>query len=341
MRPDPRPLPPFGCSCVAWGDQRRGWGRQFNSSDLKLAFQTLNQNDINFFDTSEVYGYQGVRIFEGSEQLLGEFAAATKTPPIIATKFSPVPWANLLIGGGLRLGRSAALGALRNSLQRLGAASIALYSLAAPPPGGYGQRAFFEAAADAYQMGLIDAVGVCGFRARQLRDAVRLANQLDVPLLTNQVRFSYLNMDADLDGTIETCLELGIAPLARSPLGGGLATTRSAARSASGEDGVFQRGNGVLWQSWRSSQLDALVPALRVLSEVADVSERRTETQVALQFAISKGCIPLPSVTTGARASELVECNSWELSLDEVQALTESALELHVRRSDLPWLREL
>ncbi len=48
-----------------------------------------------------------------------------------------------------------------------------------------------------------------------------LSSQMDVPLATNQVEFSVLNMEAQDNGTLDMCQRLGISPMAWSPLGGG------------------------------------------------------------------------------------------------------------------------
>jgi predicted oxidoreductase len=48
-----------------------------------------------------------------------------------------------------------------------------------------------------------------------------LSSQMDVPLVTNQIEFSVLNMDAQNNGTLDMCQRLGISPMAWSPLGGG------------------------------------------------------------------------------------------------------------------------
>jgi len=88
-------------------------------------------------------------------------------------------------------------------------------------------------------------------------------------------------------------------------------------------------------------QLRLLQPALRALSEVADAAPRRTETQAALQYVLAKGCVPLPSVTFAETALEVAGAIEWELGLDELHALHQQALALHVRRPDVPWLRGL
>ena len=166
-----------------------------------------------------------------------------------------------------------------------------------------------------------------------------------MPLLTNQLRYSILNLERELDGTIDTCLELGVTPVAHSPLAGGVATTR------------FAKGGGQRAAAWRevargralyrwpppASQLPALVPTYQALTAVAEAGRGagRTETQVALQFVMAKGVIPLPGVTTAAEAAEVAGTLKWELGLGELAALNEAARGLHVRRADIPWLREL
>jgi len=48
-----------------------------------------------------------------------------------------------------------------------------------------------------------------------------LASRLDVPLVTNQIEYSVMNLAAHAEGSIDQCQRLGIRPMAWSPLGGG------------------------------------------------------------------------------------------------------------------------
>ena len=52
------------------------------------------------------------------------------------------------------------------------------------------------------------------------------------PLVTNQIEFSPLQMRALADGTLEQCLDLGLRPMAWSPLGGGRLFDGSDAQAA-------------------------------------------------------------------------------------------------------------
>ncbi|KAL3917986.1 MAG: hypothetical protein SGPRY_006184 [Prymnesium sp.] len=155
------------------------------------------------------------QIAEGSEQLVGSLASRSLTPPLLSTTFMPVPWANMLSGGGLRIGRRAVLDALRNSIARLGVGSVDLYSLHAPLPYLGGRSALYEGLAEAFSLGLCRGVGVCNYNGA-----------CESRLSSSQVRYSLMNIERELDGTIETCLELGVAPIAHTPLAKGLATSR-------------------------------------------------------------------------------------------------------------------
>jgi len=60
--------------------------------------------------------------------------------------------------------------------------------------------------------------GVSNFLPSQFK---LLSSQMDVPLVTNQIEYSVLNMEAQDNGTLDMCQRLGISPMAWSPLGGG------------------------------------------------------------------------------------------------------------------------
>ncbi len=48
-----------------------------------------------------------------------------------------------------------------------------------------------------------------------------LASVVNVPLVTNQIEYSVMNMTAQADGTLDMCQRLGISPMVWSPLAGG------------------------------------------------------------------------------------------------------------------------
>ncbi|OHB67446.1 MAG: oxidoreductase [Planctomycetes bacterium RBG_13_60_9] len=66
--------------------------------------------------------------------------------------------------------------------------------------------------------GKVRHFGVSNFLPSQFE---LLASRLDVPLVTNQVEYSVMQLAAHADGTIDLCQKLAIRPMAWSPLGGG------------------------------------------------------------------------------------------------------------------------
>ena len=365
FKPERLKFPQIGIGTMAWGYPRRGWGITFNSTDLAEAYEICTDAGATLFDTSEVYGYQSVKLSEGSEQLLSRLVEKSPEPPLISTKFMPVLWTNVLAGGGLRIGKRAVVEACRASIARLGVGSVDVYSLHAPLPYVGGRRALFEGLAEARDLGLCRAIGLCDFNGQQLREAHKACKALGVPIVSNQLRYSIANIERELDGTIETCLELGVTPIAHTPLANGLATgfyAHALARRG-GRRGRVGR--------FDASQLLTLSHLFEVMSSVAEEggpspssgasggggggllggpgssgstpppAELRTEAQVALRFCIAKGCVPIPGVNNAQQALEVARALEWELDLGQVEQLSEQARLLHARRSELPWLKNL
>lgn len=79
-----------------------------------------------------------------------------------------------------------------------------------------------EEVADAFsklkEEGKVLNFGVSNFRPSQFN---MLSSYLDFPLVTNQVEISVMYLNSFIDGTIDQCVERGIAPMAWSPLAGG------------------------------------------------------------------------------------------------------------------------
>ena len=68
------------------------------------------------------------------------------------------------------------------------------------------------------QVGKVLHFGVSNFTPTQFD---LLASRLDFPLVTNQIEVSVLFLDLLHDGTVDQCLQRGIAPMVWSPLAGG------------------------------------------------------------------------------------------------------------------------
>jgi aryl-alcohol dehydrogenase-like predicted oxidoreductase len=286
---------PLGVGAWAWGDRRYwGYGRDYTSIDVAAAYAASREAGLTLFDTAETYG-RGT-----SERLLGGLMAddADRGSVAVATKFAALPW---------RVGRRGPLmSALEGSLERLDLAKVALYQIHWPLP--LGTRGWLLDLAAAYDQGLIGAVGVSNYPTALLRRAHRVLADQGVPLATNQVEYSLLTRRPERSGLVEACRQLDVTIIAYSPLAQGLLT---------GKYAVGKPPPGVRGLRWRR-QLRSLEPLIRLLTEIGSDHDGRTPAQVALNWLIRQGTVPIPGAKTAEQARHNAGGVGWSLTDDEV-----------------------
>ncbi|GIL51221.1 hypothetical protein Vafri_7290 [Volvox africanus] len=300
-------VPVMGVGAWSWGDRSGYWGygREYGQEESRAAYKALIQSGLTFIDTAEVYGYGK------SEEFLGEFMReqATKSPgspaPIIATKFAPLPW---------RFTSASVVEAAKASLARLGLSSMGLYMQHWP---GFGPQYFFndaylEGLADCRQRGLCQAVGVSNFSTRRLKQAVKLLAARGVPLASNQVQYSLLYRAPETNGVLEACREAGVTLVAYSPLSQGLLTGKYSAGST--------KPNGPRQLVYSDSRLREVEPVLGAVKAVAE-ARGKTMAQVALNWCICKGTLPIPGAKNERQLTEIAGALGWRLDEAEVAEL--------------------
>jgi predicted oxidoreductase len=104
-----------------------------------------------------------------------------------------------------------------NSLRNLRVDYIDLLLIHRPDP-LTDPREINEAFVSLRDSGKVRHFGVSNFLPSQFE---MLASKLDVPLITNQIEYSVLHLDAHADGSLDLCQRLDIRPMAWSPMGGG------------------------------------------------------------------------------------------------------------------------
>ncbi|CAN6242137.1 unnamed protein product [Urochloa humidicola] len=207
----------LGIGAWSWGDTTYWNDSEWDDRRLKEAqeaFDASIDNGMTFFDTAEVYG-TALMGAVNSESLLGGFIKERQQKEqievAVATKFAALPW---------RFGRGSVLSALKKSLDRLGLSSVELYQL--HWPGIWGNEAYLDGLADAYEQGLVKAVGVSNYNEKRLRDAHARLKKRGVPLAANQVNYSLIYRTPELNGVKAACDELGITLIAYSPIAQGV-----------------------------------------------------------------------------------------------------------------------
>jgi aryl-alcohol dehydrogenase-like predicted oxidoreductase len=300
-------IPPIGVGTWAWGD-RSTWGMggydaTFTFESIAEAWQTSIELGITFFDTAEVYGGGE------SERIIGKLLAGhpdSAARVVIASKFMPYPW-KLNVGASL-------LKSLRASLDRLGIGSVHLYQIHGPVS-LRSHAVLAEALATARQMGLVRAVGVSNYSAKETEAIAKELDKRDVRLATNQVEFSLLRRTPESSGLLAACRDLGVVPLAFSPIGQGRLTGKYSASNPPPGKRNFGR--------------HPMEVVDRVVAELVRVGEKhggKTPSQVALNWVMSKGAVPIPGAKNKKQAQENAGALGWTLEDEDLETLDRVAL---------------
>lgn len=293
----------FGVGAWAWGDRLVwGYGRGYSAADVRQAFDASIAAGIRLFDTAEVYG-QGQ-----SERLLGEFIKTTSEPVIIATKFMPYPFP-------WRLNRKSLLRALKGSLKRLGVAQVDLYQVHQPLP-PVNPETWMMAMAEAVQAGLTRQVGVSNYNRSWTQRAYAALAREGMNLASNQVEYSLINRAIEKNGLLKQCQELGVRVIAYSPLGMGL---------LSGKYTPENPPSGVRGGRYNRHFLERMTPLLTLMKRIGSDHAGKTSAQVALNWVICKGALPIPGAKNATQAEQNAGALNWRLSEEEVAALDEAS----------------
>jgi aryl-alcohol dehydrogenase-like predicted oxidoreductase len=293
----------MGLGAWQWGD-RVMWqyGRTHSDEDIQKAFEASLQEGIRFIDTAEVYGSGR------SERLLGQFLKAIDQPVLVATKFFPMPW---------RLTKNTVPTALQHSLERIGAESVDLYQIHWPSPLLSVDR-MMEGMSICVEKGWTRTVGVSNFNATQMMTAYSALARHNIPLAANQVHYSLLRREVEKNGLLARCQELGVRLIAYSPLEMGLLSGKySAENPPAGARGAQY-----------ASLLKKLPPLLRVMTAIGQDHGGKSNAQVALNWTICKGTLPIPGAKNESQALQNAGALGWRLTDEEVARLDEMSDEV-------------
>ncbi|WP_051358009.1 aldo/keto reductase [Rubidibacter lacunae] len=302
-------LSPIGCGTWAWGN-RLLWGYDTSmDAQLESTFQRCLAKGITWFDTGDSYGTG--RLNGRSEQLLGEFAGAYTGPNLdalcIATKLAVYPW---------RLTRQSLVAACMKSSRRLGR-PVDLAQLHWSPKNylPWQEGPLLDGLAELWDRGLVKAIGLSNYGPIALRRVHKRFSEQGIPLATLQVQYSLLATATVSELDIKAvCDELGVRLIAYSPLTLGLLT------------GKYDRTNlpGGL-RSWLFRRLlPGAKPLLDCQRAIAN-ARGKTMAQVALNWCVCKGTIPIPGAKHPAQATDNLGALGWSLDAGEIEDLDRAA----------------
>ncbi len=294
----------FGIGTWAWGDKLVwGYGNGYASNEIGQAFKECVAGGVKFFDTAEVYG-QGK-----SESMLGDLLEQENGDFLIASKMMPFPW---------RVWKGSLRYALQNSLRRLKLTKLPLYQMHWPLP-PVKVDTWMNRMADLMDAGLIGAIGVSNYSLEQTQLANETLKLRGYSLTSNQVEYHLLDRKIEKNGLREYCDAEEIRIIAYSPMAMGILTGKYTPENPP---------KGTRLAHYNQDLLKKIQPLLKGLIRIGNDNEGKTAGQVALNWCIQKGTIPIPGVKNANQAAQNLGALGWELQPDEIALLDEISSEV-------------
>jgi aryl-alcohol dehydrogenase-like predicted oxidoreductase len=289
----------IGIGTWAWGDRFVwGFGNKYKEEDITGAFFEAIHDGVAFFDTAEVYG-QGK-----SESFLGKLISQSSSSVKIATKIMPFPW---------RFGPLALRKALKGSLRRLNLSKVDLYQIHWPLP-PLPVEFWMKQMIEVCEEGLIGAVGVSNYDLEKTKKSQEVLVKAGLMLASNQVEYHLLERRIEKNGLMQFCIENGIKVIAYSPLAMGVLSGKYTPENPPKGARATQYSRDFL------AQIQPLIKALKIIGQDHD---GKTASQVALNWTICKGSLPIPGAKNARQAAENCGAIGWRLSEKEINLLDE------------------
>ena len=302
-------LPKMGCGTWAWGN-RLLWGyNQSMDNQLQEVFNYCVSKGVTLFDTGDSYGTG--KLNGQSEKLLGkfeqEYKGENKNNICLATKLAAYPW---------RLTRKSMVAAGKASAQRMGRVDLAQMHWSTANYFPWQEWQLLDGLGDLYEQGLVKAVGLSNYGTERLKKIHQKFSDRGIPIATLQVQYSLLSTYPVTNlGIKETCDELGIKLIAYSPLCLGILTGKYSNPSS------YPKGlRGLLFKR--------LIPeAEPLLNSIRAIAQYRNKTmaQVAINWCIAKGAIPIPGAKNIQQAQENIAATDWQMDAGELAELDRAA----------------
>lgn len=305
-------LPRMGCGTWAWGN-RLLWGYD-ESMDRQLqeVFDLCVANGITLFDTGDSYGTG--KLNGQSEKLLGQFereyTGVNKANICLATKLAAYPW---------RLTRKSMVQAAEASMQRMGRVDLAQMHWSTANYFPWQEERLLDGLGDLYEGGLVKGIGLSNYGTKRLKRIHAKFSRRSIPITTLQVQYSLLSTYPVTElGIKATCDELGIKLIAYSPLCLGILTGKYT------DPNTYPSGlRGLLFKR--------LVPEAKSLLDCIEAiakSRQKTMAQVAINWCIAKGAIPIPGAKNIKQAQDNIAAQDWLLDGGEVTELDRAAAKI-------------
>ena len=127
------------------------------------------------------------------------------------------------------------------------------------------------------------------------------------------MQYSLIYRDHEFNGLLKLCEELKVAFLAYSPIAQGV---------LSGKYTPQYPPRGILRsRKYRRTMLERLQPLIEVMTEVSEKNGGRTLAQIAINWVLSKGAIPIVGTKNVIQIKDNIAALGWQLSDEDIAKL--------------------
>jgi aryl-alcohol dehydrogenase-like predicted oxidoreductase len=306
-------ISPIGLGCWQFSKGRGLSGSYWaalDDAEIERILAAAVAGGINWFDTAEAYGRgESEKALAKGLMALGRSAGEV----VIADKWHPV----------LRRASSITR-TIGERLARLSPFPIDLYQIHNPLSVS-SIASQMKAMAGLVEAGKIRAIGVSNFSRKQMEKAHRLLNELGLPLVSNQVRYSLIDRGIETSGVLDSAKDLGVTIIAYSPLAQGILSgpfhdDPELAR----KHGGFRKFMPAFWPSGLAKSK----PVVEALRRIA-AAHGATPSQAAINWLIAfhgETVVAIPGASRAGQVEDFAAAASFSLTdlerdeLDRVSA---------------------
>ena len=294
------------------------FGDTANFENKRLLCRTAFDNGITHFDLANNYGPEPGSAEKNFGRILKEDLAPYRDELLISTKAGYTMWEGPYGDWG---SRKYLLASLDQSLKRMGLEYVDIFYHHRMDPNTPLEETM-GALAQAVRSGKALYAGLSNYNGETLEKACAILDELHVPFVINQNRYSIFDRTIEQNGLKETAVRLNKGIIAFSPLAQGLLTNRYL--NGIPEDSRIRTDGRFLKESVITEEKLAQI---RTLNEIA-AARGQTLAEMALAWILRDGKVT--SVLIGASKPQqildnIAALNNTTFTADELEAIDKAS----------------
>lgn len=294
------------------------FGDTANFENMRLLCRTAFDSGITHFDLANNYGPEPGSAEKNFGRILKEDLAPYRDELLISTKAGYTMWEGPYGDWG---SRKYLLASLDQSLKRMGLEYVDIFYHHRMDPNTPLEETM-GALAQAVRSGKALYAGLSNYNGETLEKACAILDELHVPFVINQNRYSIFDRTIEQNGLKETAVRLNKGIIAFSPLAQGLLTNRYL--NGIPEDSRIRTDGRFLKESVITEEKLAQI---RALNEIA-AARSQTLAEMALAWILRDGKVT--SVLIGASKPQqildnIAALNNTTFTADELEAIDKAS----------------